>query len=74
MESLTIRSEILKKVEDEVITDSEATAYIHMIKTRTDDLIGMKVLPKQIVLENNKIENKKLLKDIEGVRLLTSGE
>lgn len=74
MESLTIRAEILKKVDDGVISDSEATEYIHLIKTRTDDLIGMKVLPKQIVLENNKIENKKLLKEIEGVRFLTSGE
>lgn len=74
MESLTIRAEILKKVDDGVITDSEATEYIHLIKTRTDDLIGMKVLPKQIVLENTKIENKKLLKEIEGVRFLTSGE
>lgn len=72
MESLTIRSEILKKVEEDVISESEATQYIHLIKTRTDDLIGMKVLPKQIVLENNKIENKKLLQEIEGVRLLSN--
>lgn len=74
LESLTIRSEIMKKVEDGVISEAEATQYTHLIKTRTDDLIGMKVLPKQIVLEHNKIENKKLLNEIEGVRLLSSGE
>ncbi len=74
MESLTIRAEILKKVEEGVISDSEGIEYIHKVKTRTDDLIGMKVLPKQIVIENNKIENKKLLKEIEGVRLLSNGE
>ena len=74
MESLTIRAEILKKVDEGVISDSEGIEYIHKVKTITDDLIGMKVLPKQIVIENNKIENKKLLKEIEGVRLLSNGE
>ena len=74
LESLTIRSEIKKKVEEGVITEVEGTEYTHLIKTRTDDLIGMKVLPKQIVLEHSKIENKKLLGEIEGIRLLSSGE
>lgn len=73
MESLTIRSEIKKKIEEGVITEEEGTEYTHLIKTRTDDLIGMKVLPKQIVLEHSKIENKKLLGEIEGIRLLSSG-
>lgn len=74
LESLTIRSEIKKKIEEGVITEAEGTEYTHLIKTRTDDLIGMKVLPKQIVLEHSKIENKKLLGEIEGIRLLSSGE
>lgn len=74
LESLTIRSEIKKKVNEGVITEAEGIEYTHLIKTRTDDLIGMKVLPKQIVLEHSKIENKKLLNEIEGVRLLSNGE
>lgn len=74
LESLSIRAEILKKVEDGVISDSEGIEYVHLIKTRTDDLIGMKVMPKLIVIENNKIENKKLLKEMQGTRLLSSGE
>jgi hypothetical protein len=74
LESLTIRTEIQKKVEDGVLTEAEAKEYIHMIKTRTDDLIGMKVLPKQIVIESNQIENRKLLKEFEGTKLLGQGE
>ena len=74
LESLSIRAEILKKVEDGVISDSEGIEYVHLIKTRTDDLIGMNVMPKLIVIENNKIENKKLLKEMQGTRLLSSGE
>lgn len=74
LESLSIRAEILKKVEDGIISESEGTEYVHLIKTRTDDLIGMKVMPKLIVIENNKIENKKLLKEMQGIRLLSNGE
>jgi hypothetical protein len=74
IESLSIRSEILRKVEEGVISESEGIEYVHLIKTRTDDLIGMKVMPKLIVIENNKIENKKLLKEMQGIRLLSNGE
>lgn len=74
LESLSIRTEILKKVEEGIISESEGTEYVHLIKTRTDDLIGMKVMPKLIVIENNKIENKKLLKEMQGIRLLSNGE
>ena len=45
-----------------------------MIKTRTEDLIGMKVLPKQIVNETTQIENKKLLSEFEGLKMLYSGD
>jgi hypothetical protein len=74
MESLTIRAEIKKKVEDRVITEDEGKEYLHMIKTRTDELIGMKVLPKVIVMENNQVENKKLIQQFEGLKLLTNGD
>lgn len=74
LESLTIRTEIQKKVEEGILTIEEGKEYLHMIKTRTDDLIGMKVLPKQIVIESNQIENKKLLAEFEGMKMLSSGD
>lgn len=74
LESLSIRAEIQKKVDEKILTEEEGKEYLHLIKTRTDDLIGLKVLPKQIVIETNLIENKKLLSGLEGTKLLTSGE
>lgn len=74
LDSLSIRTEISQKVEEGVLTKEEGQEYMHMIKTRTDDLIGMKVLPRQIVIETNKIENKKLLKEFEGMKMLSSGD
>ncbi len=56
------------------MTEAEGKEYLHMIKTRTDDLIGMKVLPKQIIMESNQIENKKLLAEFEGTKMLSSGD
>lgn len=72
IESLSIRTLIHEKVNEGIISKDEGLEYIHKIKTRTDDLIGMKVLPKQIVIESNNIENRKLLNEIEGIKLLTS--
>lgn len=74
MESLTIRAEIKKKVDEKVITEDEGKEYMHMVKTRTEELIGMKVLPKVIVMENNQIENKKLIQEFEGLKLLANGD
>ena len=74
LESLTIRTEIQNKVDEGILTKDEGKEYLHMIKTRTDDLIGMKVLPKQIVIDTNQIENKKLLAEFEGTKMLSSGD
>jgi len=74
LESLTIRAEILKKVEEGVISEAEGVKYTHMIKTRTDELIGLKVLPKQIVMDSNLVENKKMLSEFEGMKMLSTGE
>ncbi|QXV67537.1 hypothetical protein INP83_10770 [Mucilaginibacter sp. 21P] len=70
LESLSIREEIKKKVNAGIISEDEAKEYVHVIKTRTDDLIGMKVLPKQIVIDTNEISNKKLIEEFEGTKLL----
>lgn len=74
LDSLTIRTEIQRKVDEGILTIEEGKEYLHMIKTRTDDLIGMKVLPKQIVIESNHFENKKLLAQFEGIKMLSSGD
>ena len=74
LESLSIRTIISEKVKAGIITQEEGLEYTHMIKTRTDNLIGMKVLPKQIVVDSNQIENRKLLADLEGTKLLSSGD
>ena len=74
LDSLSIRAEIKKKVEEGYITDEEAKTYIYYIKKRTDELIGMKVLPKKIVIERNQIENKQLLAEFEGKKMLSLGD
>lgn len=71
LESLSIRTEIQRKVDEGILSPEEGREYIHIIKTRTDDLIEMKVLPKQIAEDTNQVENKKLLAEFEGVRLLS---
>jgi hypothetical protein len=74
LDSLTVRAEIKKRVDEGVLTEDEGKEYMHIIKTRTDELIGMKVLPKQLVLENNVIENKKLLTEFEGLKMISGGD
>lgn len=74
IDSLSVRAEILRQKEEGIITEEEAKKYIHLVKTRTEDLIGMKVLPKQIVAESNTVENKKLLEEFEGVKLIRGDE
>lgn len=73
LDSLSIRTEIQKKIDEGILTEEEGKEYLHVIKTRTDTLIGLKVLPKQIVAESNEIGNRKLLTEFEGIKLLTEG-
>ena len=63
MESLTIRKELLKSVEDGILTENEAKEYLHIIKTRTNDLIGMKVLPRVLTISDNKFDSAKMLEE-----------
>ncbi|NDV95018.1 hypothetical protein D0T84_08820 [Dysgonomonas sp. 521] len=49
LDSLAIRKEIQKNVKEGVLSEAEGKEYTHLVKTRVDKLIGMKVLPKQIV-------------------------
>ncbi len=74
LDSLSIRAEIKRKVEEGVLSEEEGREYMHMIKTRTDDLIGMKVMPKQIVADANLVENKRLLAEFEGIRMLSGND
>lgn len=63
LDSLTIRKELLKSAEEGIITDDEAKEYIHIIKTRTDALIGMNVLPRALTHNGAKIDNSKILEE-----------
>jgi len=70
LESLSIRKEIMDKLEEGVITDKEAQEYTHIIKTRAEDLIGLKVMPKELIQKNHELNNKKLLEEFKELRLL----
>lgn len=74
VESLSIRTVITEKMKEGVLSEQEGQDYIYMIRTRTDDLIGLKVLPKKIATETNLIENKKLLTEFEGFKLLSPSD
>lgn len=74
LDSLSIRGAVKNQVDAGVLTEEEGKQYVHLIKTRTDDLIGMKVLPKQIVMDSRIVENKKILSEYEGLRLLKNDE
>lgn len=63
IESLSIRKQIQKSVEEGVLTEKEAQEYIHVIKTRTDNLIGLKVLPRELIIENHKIDSRQILEE-----------
>lgn len=73
LDSLSIRTEIQNKVDQGIISEEEAQEYMHYIKTRTDKLIGLKTLPKQIVLQTNNQPNRNLLEDLKIKGLLTGG-
>ncbi|AYB29335.1 hypothetical protein [Chryseolinea soli] len=70
LNSLVIRTEIDKKIKEGVITEDEGKQYMHIIKTRADSLIGLKVLPKKIIDEKNVHENAKLLAEYENLRMI----
>lgn len=48
-ESLSIRKEIVEAQKNGIISEDEAKEYIHMVKTRTDKLIGLGVVPRKAI-------------------------
>lgn len=66
LESLSIRKEIQKNIKEGILTEEEGKEYMHLVKTRTDKLIGMKVLPKQIVMgtQTQTQTNRNLLEEL----------
>lgn len=74
LESLSIRKEIMDKLDEGVITEQEAKEYTHIIKTRAEDLIGLKVIPKELIQKNHELNNKKLLEEFKELRLLNQKE
>lgn len=72
LDGLTMMSEISEKVKSGVLTEDEGKEYSHYIKSRTDKLIGFKVIPKVIISENTVIENTKILEEMKEMKLLTT--
>jgi len=66
IDSLAIRKEIQKNIKEGVLTEEEGKEYTHIVKTRVDKLIGMKVLPKQIVIgsQTQTQNNRSLIEDL----------
>lgn len=74
-DSLQIRSMIEEKRKEWIITDDEAREYNHIIKNRTNDLIGLWVLPKKIVIESREnIWYERTLQQVSEVKYLNSWE
>ena len=57
-----------------VLDDKDGKKYTHIIKTRTETLIGLKVLPKSIVSEYNNSDNRNLLIDHSEIKLLKNSQ
>jgi hypothetical protein len=74
MEGLTIMQEVKDKISSGLLTEEEGKEYLHYIKSRTDKLIGYKVMPKSIISENTTVDNIKLLHEMKEIRLLSSGQ
>lgn len=74
MESLTVRQTLNQMKQEGVITENEFKEYSHVIKSRTDSLIAMKVLPKELLEVRMYIDNKLVLKEFEEFKLLNKGE
>jgi hypothetical protein len=74
MESLTIRQTLNQMKQDNAISEDELKEYTHIIKSRTDSLIGLKVLPKELLEVRLYIDNKLVLKEFEEFKLLNKGE
>jgi hypothetical protein len=74
MESLTVRQNLNQMMQEGVITADEFKEYSHVIKSRTDSLIAMKVLPKELLEVRMYIDNKLVLKEFEEFKLLNKGD
>lgn len=61
IDSLSIRKQIMQSVQDGILTEEEGKEYLHIIKTRTDSLIGLKVLPRELILKDKSIDSSYIL-------------
>ncbi|MFB9843388.1 hypothetical protein [Mucilaginibacter ginsenosidivorans] len=73
LDSLTVRAQIKEKVDSGVITEEEGQTYAHIVKTRTDELIVMKVLPKELAGMTNVFSNKKLISEYQDFKRIGTG-
>jgi hypothetical protein len=74
MDSMTYNFGILEKIkaaqEKGILTESKAQEYSKTVIWRTDDLIGLKVLPKQIVDAEEVQKNVELLQNFTSIKQL----
>ena len=70
VESLSIMQEVKNNITNGILTEEQGKEYIHLVKSRTDKLIGLKTMPKTLMLENNNIDNIKLLNEMKETKLL----
>jgi len=78
IESLTSNLTILEKIknaeQNQLLTPEKAKEYSTLIVRKTDELIGLKVLPKKIVSEVSSITHIALLQDLPSIKLLTESD
>lgn len=74
MESLSVREEIKKKEDAGVLSSEEAKRLIHMVRSRTDELLNLHTIPKFLVDSEDQESQTKLLETIRETRLLGSGD
>ncbi|WP_116108156.1 hypothetical protein [Lewinella sp. IMCC34191] len=70
MKSLSYRELIKEKLDNGVITSDEAKEYDHYLKTRTEKLIGLNVLPREIVSEEKLQSNRSILIEQNPVKMI----
>jgi hypothetical protein len=73
IDNLVVMKKISESEKEGTISPEKARHYKAMILIKTEDLIGLKVLPKQLADEALVDRNVDLLQDIGSVRLFTAG-
>ena len=74
LEGLALFEKIKEMQESNVLSDEEAQRYRYFFKSRTDELIKLNLMPKIFFEKNNSVDSRKLLKDLDSLKLLNAPE